>query len=87
VVEAWDKNKFELVALKIVKKRNRTEFISLQNEAEILKQLDHPNIVKFRYFNVYEEHGIMGLERVKGDSLGAFLKSKREERDKLVGSI
>mmetsp|Transcript_53645 Transcript_53645/g.73543 ORF Transcript_53645/g.73543 Transcript_53645/m.73543 type:complete len:82 (+) Transcript_53645:91-336(+) len=45
----------EKVAIKIIQKRTMTEEdrIALQTEIEILKQVDHPNIVKL--IDVYED--------------------------------
>jgi calcium/calmodulin-dependent protein kinase I len=43
------------VAIKVIAKRKLTEEdkVGLQNEIDILKQVDHPNIVKL--FDIYED--------------------------------
>eukprot|EP00354_Favella_ehrenbergii_P001237 CAMPEP_0170471980 /NCGR_PEP_ID=MMETSP0123-20130129/14092_1 /TAXON_ID=182087 /ORGANISM="Favella ehrenbergii, Strain Fehren 1" /LENGTH=138 /DNA_ID=CAMNT_0010739955 /DNA_START=60 /DNA_END=477 /DNA_ORIENTATION=- len=45
----------EKVAIKVIAKRKLTEDdkVGLQNEIDILKQVDHPNIVKL--FDIYED--------------------------------
>ena len=45
----------ERVAIKVISKRKMTEEdkIGLQNEIDILKQVDHPNIVKLH--DIYED--------------------------------
>jgi len=47
------------VAIKIISKRKMSaeDQMALQNEIDILKQVDHPNIVKF--YDIYEDEKYM----------------------------
>ena len=59
------------VAVKIFSKQKMSDSdkISLETEIEILKQIDHPNIVKL--FEVYEEkeHWCLVMELMEGGDL------------------
>jgi len=61
----------ERVAIKIISKRKLTpeDKIALQNEIDIMKQVDHPNIVKLH--NVFEDDKYLYIimELLKGGEL------------------
>ncbi|CDW84934.1 protein kinase domain containing protein [Stylonychia lemnae] len=90
VVSAYDKYKNEMVALKIAKKGNDSEFSALKKEAKILEKLRHPNIVEFKFvinqrqkliqFKVYHDYAFLGLERLEGISLEKFIKKRQKNK-------
>lgn len=49
----------------------------LRREAEILKELDHPNIIKFKYLKEYRNYLVLALELAEGGSLSLRLKEFR----------
>lgn len=61
----------EKVAIKVIAKRKLTEEdkVGLQNEIDILKQVDHPNIVKL--FDIYEDdkYFFLVMELMQGGEL------------------
>ena len=70
VVKAVDRESGELVALKIVEKSvSESRVTCLRLEAEILKSLDHENIVKFKSYREFANYAILGIEHCQGGSL------------------
>jgi serine/threonine protein kinase len=71
VYQALQKRSGEAVAVKVILKKNKskTSLESLRTEAEILKVLDHPNIV--RLYDLYEndQEVKMCMEMVTGGEL------------------
>lgn len=81
----YNKLSREYSALKIInkKKLNNSSLDILRNEAKILQNLDHPNIVKFKHFYETIDFIMLELEYVKGGMLKkVFTKShKLTEQD------
>ena len=71
-----DKNQMSVV--KIIKKADQITDFNAIKEAELLRKLDHPNIVKFR--EVYEDNTsfYIVLEYLKGGDLLNYLKPKEK---------
>ena len=96
VYKAKDLLEDRIVALKFVQKSKLPERYSLYNEILRIRELDHPNLVKYydalikAYENVAGEHDEMHvgiMEYVNGGDLGAFMKmpiSKNPHRIRLI---
>ncbi|MDX2305442.1 MAG: protein kinase [Microscillaceae bacterium] len=83
VYKAFDLQEQKVVALKFVQKSKLPERYSLYNEILRIRELDHPNLVKYydafvkEYENVAGEHDEMHIgvmEYINGGDLGAFMK-------------
>ena len=66
-------------AIKTMKKSemNLNQINSFKNEIDILRKLDHPNIVK--YFDTYEDEGTIHLvmEYIQGENLMQLIKQRK----------
>ena len=79
----------EKVAIKMIAKRTMTEEdnIGLQTEIDILKQVDHPNIVKL--YDVYEDNDnyFLVMELMTGGEVFDVLLEKEQFSEKEVRDI
>lgn len=68
----------ETGALRVVKAINKSDISTecVNNEISILKQLDHPNIIKIYEYFEDEEHDYLIMEICKGGELFQELKEK-----------
>lgn len=71
----------EIIAVKITKAQKKSELlISLvKQEAELLNQLDHPNIVKAEHLIQINDQLYMGMELIKCGSLSRLIEKKAKE--------
>ena len=68
--------KYAFKTLNLLKKSDNKAMLCLENEYDILKKLDHPNIVKcFGWANIDEREGIL-LEFIDGFSLSESIDEK-----------
>ena len=66
----------EIKKLKLVKNKNDENFI---NEIEILKELDHPNIIKY-YTSFFEKEKVYILmELIEGVNLAEYILSLKQK--------
>ena len=65
----------EMVAIKQVgaAKMNKSELANIMGELELLKELDHPNILKYKGFIKTKEHINIVLDFVEGGSLQSII--------------
>lgn len=79
VLECVNLNTHHSVALKVIKKYKLTEkqlLFSIQ-ESELLRSLDHPNIVKFIDLHHTDSFLILEMELLKGKNLADLLSRKK----------
>ena len=74
------------VAMKVIKKdkENELDEQEIRNEINILKQLNHPNIVKIYEFYISENHYYIITEFCKEGELFSYIKNKYSERQLAV---
>lgn len=77
----------ETIAVKILRpeKENRAKVIEcLKTEAELLSQMDHPNIIRVKHLIKLNNKFYMGMEYLPGASLQSFFDSKFKNNIKLT---
>lgn len=59
------------------RKLSEDDLVGLQNEIDILKQVDHPNIVKL--FDIYEDekYFFLVMELMRGGEVSSFLNNPK----------
>ena len=59
------------------RKLSEDDLVGLQNEIDILKQVDHPNIVKL--FDIYEDekYFFLVMELMRGGEVSSFLDNPK----------
>eukprot|EP00949_MAST-11_sp_MAST-11-sp1_P002915 g2915.t1 len=80
VKKALDRQTQEYVAVKFVRKAVVKDFKALKKEVELLKQLDHPNVVRLRATYEDRKHFFMILDLCSGGALLDKLLSTPERR-------
>jgi serine/threonine protein kinase len=74
VLLEYDENNNESVAVKEIKISFNHQMAEQQHEAEILKKLDHPNIVRFLDIKITKQHVKIYMEYMDGGSLAQKIK-------------
>ncbi|CAD8073351.1 unnamed protein product [Paramecium sonneborni] len=87
VLKALNKQTQQLVAVKVIKKKSLFQSEQLLQEAHILQELSHPNIVKF--FGVHETDSriLIEMELIQGGSLSSLSKCSEEQTKYIMYSI
>jgi len=69
----------EIIAVKITRNERQTDIILnlVKQEAEILNQFDHPNIVKVKHLIQINDQLYMGMELIECGSLKSFLEKRK----------
>jgi len=78
------------VAIKVVEKsvEGKSKWIDIKSEIDIMKSLNHPNIVKFIDTFDNSEYSFIVMEYLKYGSLGKYLKNKKFNlKEKNVANI
>jgi calcium/calmodulin-dependent protein kinase I len=79
VVHAIDKYSKDEIAVKVIKKSelksNRLE--GLRQEAIVLSQLHHPNVVKFKHVKESQSRIFIAMELIKGGTLENIIRKKK----------
>lgn len=66
----------EIVAIKVISRSTVHETTQLKQEVAVLKQIDHPNIVRFRDLKKSAGHFYLILEYCEGGDLSKFIRSR-----------
>lgn len=80
MLEALNKLTNEIVALKIITlDSSKTLFKPELIEEEVLKELDHENIIIFKRILYSNFHVFIEMEKVNGGTLESFIKRKKHQ--------
>ena len=79
VVSSVHKNSGDRVALKIIDTAiGQAAVKAFDQESELLGQLDHPNVIKYKHHMNFDNYHILALEEARGGSLLDLIAARRK---------
>jgi len=84
VVKAVDLFSNQVCAVKVISKKqlNQEEIQNIRNEAQVLSQLQHPNVIKFLHLRESESCIFLAMEYAKAGTLQKLMERKRFSENK-----